>query len=41
MPCVEDWERFVSEAAEEVAQRVRVRLIVENVERLGACGAAR
>jgi DNA-binding MarR family transcriptional regulator len=35
---VEDWERFVSETAEEVAQRVRVRLLVEDVERLGACG---
>jgi len=39
VPCVEDWERFVSETAEEVAQRVRVRLLLEDVERLEACGA--
>jgi len=39
VPCVEDWERFVSETAEEVAQRVRVRLLLEDVERIGACGA--
>lgn len=39
MPCVEDWERFVSETAEDVAQRVRVRLLLEDVERIGACGA--
>jgi DNA-binding MarR family transcriptional regulator len=36
---VEDWERFVSETAEDVAQRVRVRLLLEDVERIGACGA--
>jgi DNA-binding transcriptional regulator GbsR (MarR family) len=39
VPFVEDWERFISETAEEVGPRVRVRLLVEDVERLGACGA--
>lgn len=30
---------MVSETAEEVAQRVRVRILVEDVERFGACSA--
>ena len=36
---MENWERFIDETAEEVAQQVRVRLLSEDVERLGACGA--